>query len=226
MTSRAFRQTRARPRHPLRRGCRQVALASFAASALLFAASPLSALWSLADAVQHGNVVALRSGADWSALRVALKGDLADIIHPAATVKLASARVAADGAAPVAADDDLPEFGSSFATNVVSNAVDDEVTPEHLLELMRPAPASGGASTGAATPSLSAMLHRIAALRFTAPDRFEAAFLLSDQPGADPVRLSMHLEHWRWRVVAVHVAPAAPSPAAPVVTAADTVRRT
>lgn len=221
MASRAARPVPASSGSAAKRACRRVAAASFCVSAGLFLFSPVSALWTLADAVRGNDVVALRDGADWGALRASLKDAFLQpapsvAATPVAGVRLASARVPVSAAAPApVSDDELPEFGSSFVSTVVSNAVDDDVTPERLLALAHPA------ASGTAGPvSVPDALHRLAGFGFDAPDRFEVALRISDQPNAEPVRLVLRIERWRWKVIAVHM------PASPAEPAADLTRRT
>ena len=154
-----------------------------------YAVSPLVTLWSVASALQRNDVPTLRSALDWRTVRNGLKSDLGVGVP----VSLASVRQAS------ASQDDLPEFGSSFATTIVSHVVDDVMTPEHLAAIL-----SQNASSHQGGSGLS-MLGRVQRIGFVAPDEFEAAIRLSSDLDAPPVVVTMHVEKWHWKVTRIHV---------------------
>lgn len=75
---------------------------------------------------------------------------------------------------PPHADDELPEFGSSFASSAVSNAIDEEVRPDKLgtlVDHLMPTPQPG------AHVGLYAMLRGVH-MHFTHPGVFEASMVM------------------------------------------------
>ena len=170
-------------------GCLALAL-------LFFVASPFTALFSVANGLRHEDVAALRGALDWRAVRLGLKTDFGGGGVP---VSLASAKVSA-------ADDDLPGFGESFASTLVSRAVDNEVTPERMMAMLSRTDANGFARTGAGVlAAVRSMLGRVERVTFLGPARFEAAIRMSDDPSAQPVCVSMRLEHWQWKITQIHL---------------------
>ena len=107
-------------------------------------------------------------------------------------VSLASAQTSAS-------QDDLPEFGSSFATTIVSHVVDDVMTPEHLAAMLSRSAADHGDRPG---PS---MLDRVRHIGFVSPTEFVAAIRVSPDAEAPPVLVTLRVEKWQWKVTRIHV---------------------
>ncbi len=156
---------------------------------LTYAASPLVTLWCTASALHHNDVRALRMALDWREVRAGLKSDLGAGVP----ISLASVHQAS------ATQDDLPEFGSSFATTIVSHVVDDVMTPEHLVAMLSRNAANQGDRPG---PS---MLGRVQHVGFVSPTEFEAAIRLSSDVEAPPVLVTLRVEKWQWKVTRIHV---------------------
>ncbi len=158
---------------------------------LIYAASPLVTLWCAASALRCNDVRALRTALDWREVRAGLKSDLgAD-----APVSLASAHQVSTQTGA----DDLPKFGSSFATTIVSHVIDDVMTPEHLAAMLSQSASDHGDRPG---PS---MLDRVQHIGFMSPTEFVAAIRLSSDVGAPPVLVTLRVEKWQWKVTRVHV---------------------
>ena len=173
------------------RSLRRFAVAASCLTVVLtaYAVSPLVTLWSVASALQRDDVPTLRSSLDWQTVRNGLKSDLG----VGAPVKLASVRQAS------ASQNDLPDFGSSFATTIVSHVVDDVMTPEHLTEMLSQTASSHRDGSGLS------LLGRVQRIGFVAPAEFEAAIRLSSDVDAPPVVVTMHVEKWHWKVTRIHV---------------------
>ncbi|WP_084294719.1 DUF2939 domain-containing protein [Asaia prunellae] len=151
--------------------------ALFVATACIYALSPYLALWSLSSALRNHDTVTLSQHIDWSALTSNLKTEAVDeLIGP-----------------PPAADD-LPDFGSSFATSAVSHAIDTRLTPETLMTM-----ASQMISTTATPPTfgLRELYNRLSA-HFVSPQCFDAS--LATTPGHKPTIVHMKFEQWRWKI--------------------------
>lgn len=151
--------------------------AVFVALACIYALSPYLALWSLSSALRSHDAITLSQHIDWSALSTNLKAEAIDALI-----------------GPPPAADDLPDFGSSFASNAVSHAIDTRLTPELLMTV-----ASQMVNAPRATPSFSIrqLYDRISA-HFVSPLRFEAR--LVTMPGQKPTIVHMKFEQWRWKI--------------------------
>ncbi len=167
----------------------------FALALLFYALSPAVTLLSVASGLQHEDVGTLRGALDWRAVRLGLKADFGGGLP----VSLASAKVSAS-------DDELPGFGESFASTLVSHVVDNEVTPEGMMAMLSRSGTGGIGQAGAgALAAVRSVLGRVERVAFLGPARFEAAIRMSDDPSAQPVCVSMRLEHWQWKITQIHL---------------------
>lgn len=179
----------------LPRDAAAVSAACLALALLFYVVSPLTALFSVANGLRHEDVAALRGALDWRAVRLGLKTDFGGGVP----VSLASAKVSA-------ADDELPGFGESFASTLVSRAVDNEVTPERMMAMLSRTDANETGQAGAGMfAAVRSVLGRVERVTFLGPARFEAAIRMSDDPSAPPVCVSMRLEHWQWKITQIHL---------------------
>lgn len=151
--------------------------ALFVALACIYALSPYLALWSLSSALRSHDTITLSQHIDWSALSTNLKAEAIDALI-----------------GPPPAADDLPDFGSSFASNAVSHAIDTRLTPELLMTM-----ASQMVDTPRTAPvsSLRQLYARLSA-HFVSPLRFEAGLVTA--PGQRPTIVHMKFEQWRWKI--------------------------
>lgn len=97
---------------------------------------------------------------------------------------------------PQHADDELPEFGSSFASSAMSNAIDEEVRPDklgmlvdHLLPHEQP---------GAPQTLFGLMRH--VHMHFTHPGVFEASVIMPGHENETPLRLQMRIHAFQWKI--------------------------
>ncbi|AFW02303.1 hypothetical protein BAR24_12345 [Gluconobacter oxydans] len=148
-----------------------------------YAISPYLALWDIDRAMKGNNPARLVPHVDWTSLTHSLK----EQFKPPAP----------------ASDDELPDFGSSFADNAISNAIDTELSPGTLMttahQLM---PAGGAVSSGGGWPVWGG-LHA----HFVSLSKFEAQV---DQPGQTPFVLHMKFEHWGWKITRFELPQSAP----------------
>ena len=140
---------------------------------MLYLASPYVALWSMHAALQRHDDAALRASLNWKLVRAGLK----DCLGLGAPVQ------------QVSQGDELPGFGESFATDVASSMIDDEITPERLDSMI-----SGPALQGR---GLARWPHGF----FAGPTRFKAAIRMAGEQ--TPVEITLHLEKWRWKVTRI-----------------------
>nr|WP_321984644.1 DUF2939 domain-containing protein [uncultured Lichenicoccus sp.] len=153
------------------RRARRVAISTLALSGMMFASSPYVALWSAGYAVSHHDRSALRGSLDWQQVRLSLKHSFG----------------LASPVRQVAQQDELPDFGESFATNVASGMIDDDITPERLDGMLSRIPAGTRAAR---------MPHGF----FTGPASFTADIPVANSA---PVQISMRIEQWHWKITAI-----------------------
>ncbi|WP_459774253.1 DUF2939 domain-containing protein [Asaia astilbis] len=154
----------------------------FVAMACIYAVSPYLALWSLSSAFRSHDTATLSEHIDWSALSTSLKADAIDALI-----------------GPPPAADDLPDFGTSFASDAVSHAIDTRLTPELLMTMasqMMPAPKA------ALSFSLRQLYDRLSA-HFVSPLCFEAGVITT--PGRRPTIVHMKFEQWRWKITGLDI---------------------
>ncbi|GAN53473.1 hypothetical protein Tasa_010_020 [Tanticharoenia sakaeratensis NBRC 103193] len=150
-----------------------------------YALSPYIALWSIDSAIRTHDPARLAAHIDWSALNGSLKSDtIAAIVGP-----------------PPGADD-LPDFGSSFASTAVSNAIDTQLNTQELLDMAgKMMPADARSAPGYAA------LARVHA-RFVAPARFEAS--VPGPANETPMVVHLKFEHWHWKITRLEMPQAMP----------------
>ncbi|WP_231854231.1 DUF2939 domain-containing protein [Gluconacetobacter diazotrophicus] len=166
-----------------RQQARRICAVTVVMSLSLFVASPFVTLWSVASAIQAHDARAVGTFLNWRAVQTSLKSQiLGGVVSP-----------------QPANDDDLPEFGSSFATAAVSNAVDTNVNADTLATLIgqvmpaaKPAPAA----------SPIAILRHVH-VRFLRPDMFQARIVLPGHEHDSPLCLQMRIQGWRWKIIQV-----------------------
>lgn len=172
----------------------RIAFICLVASLSLYTASPFVTLWSVASALQKHDVGTIQGALDWRTVRTGLKNDLG----PDASVRLASASHTAPE------QDELPDFGNSFAKNIVSHVIDDVITPEHLVAMLVHAEPSKSAARTSGSGMMS-MLSRVDHVRFIGPNQFEASVRLENDPKAVPVTVSMQIKKWQWKITRIQM---------------------
>ncbi|WP_246395925.1 DUF2939 domain-containing protein [Gluconacetobacter tumulisoli] len=172
-----------------RQQARRICAVTLVMSLSLFVASPFVTLWSVSSALQANDMRALGSFLNWRAVRTSLKSQIVDSV-----------------VGTQASADDLPEFGSSFATAAVSNAVDLNVNATNLGSLV--------GQVMPVTPAVPlesrvAILHHVH-VRFLRPDMFEASIAVPGHDQETPLHLQMRIQGWRWKITRVDLPSARP----------------
>ncbi|MFT8418503.1 MAG: DUF2939 domain-containing protein [Acetobacter sp.] len=171
---------------PRNQTARRVCVATAAASFGLYLASPFVTLWSVASDLEHHNATALGQMISWGALDASLKRQTLAGLHlntqPAA--------------------DELPEFGSSFATSAVSNAVDMTVTPANLGTLLDEALPATASTAQPTAPSFASLVTR-ASVHFNRLDQFVMELPLPGHERETPLRVELRIEGWGWKITNV-----------------------
>ena len=169
-----------------RQTARGICVASAAAALGVYLASPFVTLWSAASDLQQHNALALGQMINWGALDASLKRQTLAGLHlniqPAA--------------------DELPEFGTSFASTAVSNAVDMTVTQANLGALMDEAMPATTSTAQPAAPSFAALVSR-ASVHFNRLDQFVMELPLPGHERETPLRVELRIEGWGWKITNV-----------------------
>ncbi|MCX2561956.1 DUF2939 domain-containing protein [Acetobacter farinalis] len=162
---------------------RRVCVGASAAALGLYLASPFVTLWTIGSSLRSHDMAALGHLINWSELDSSIKHQTLSSLHLNQV------------------SDDLPDFGSSFATTAVSNAVDFRVTQANLGTLVDQAlPSTLPANQ--ATPSFAKLAEK-ASVRFTRIDQFEADIPLPGHEQDTPLKIEMRIQNWRWKVTRV-----------------------
>jgi hypothetical protein len=190
---------------PRRQTARRVCVATAAASFGLYLASPFVTLWSVASDLQRHDAAALGRMINWGALDASLKRQTLAGLHlniqPAA--------------------DELPDFGSSFATTAVSNAVDTTVTQANLGTLLDEALPTAAPSAQSGTPSFASLATR-ASVHFNRLNQFVMELPLPGHEHETPLRVELRIQGWKWKITNVEL----PVRRAPIMQASATPSNT
>ncbi len=165
------------------RQARRACVTSLAAAGLLYVASPYAALWSLGEALQRHDKAALCASLDWTLVRDSLKQSLG---------------LSRGGIQQVSQQDELPDFGASFATGLASGMIDEDITPERMDSILSNPALNGRSRAG--------LPHGF----FVSAAQFEARVPAA---GPAPVEISMRIEKWRWKITRVRIPDPTPAPA-------------
>ena len=183
---------------------------------LAYLAAPYVTLWRLAHALQTGDARTVEGIIDWNAVRQGLKQDVADGIvglpegDDDTPRKIASdddtpRKISSDDAQPTPtarfATNTLPPFGASFMTGIAGNVIDREVTPSHVVKMVRE-------FTSADDESIAGMISALGEVHafFDGPTSFVMRLRCAGQDDDDPpLRVRLVLRGGSWRVVRVWV---------------------
>jgi hypothetical protein len=138
---------------------------------------PYVTLYRLGQVVRGGDASALQSMVDWAAVREGIKEDICDLVI--------------DQPPQTQAGGELPPFGASFARGIATNAVDQRVTPEALLEAAHQ-PAAGAGQSGSL---------QVVWAFFIGPSAFVVDLTAPGQTA--PIRLQLDLRRGLWQVTRV-----------------------
>ncbi|QEO16677.1 DUF2939 domain-containing protein [Acetobacter vaccinii] len=173
---------------PRRQTARRVCVCSGLLALGLYLASPFVTLAFMAVDLRDHDMAALGQLINWRALDNSIKRQALTGLHLAA--------------APPA--DELPEFGSSFASTAVSNAVDTAVTNANLGTLVDMALPEQHERAHQPAPSLAALVGN-AAVHFARLDHFTLEVPLPGHERETPLRIDMHIQGWRWKITNVEL---------------------
>ena len=157
------------------------------AVATIYGIYPYVTLFRLGQAVRNGDAAALQSMVNWDSVREGIKEDICDLV--------------VDQPAKAQAHSQLPPFGAGFMRGIATNAVDQRITPEALVQAVRQ-PDQG--QSGADTPV------QVSWAFFAGPSTFMVDLTGQGQP--EPIRLEMDLRDGAWHVTRVWLPPGLLSP--------------
>lgn len=176
----------ARPaRLPQRKTARKLCVGACATAFGLYLASPFVTLWGIGSSLQSHDMASLGSVINWGSLDASIKQQALsgmNLLQPAS--------------------DELPEFGSSFASTAVSNAVDVHVSQANLGTLVDEAMPAVAPTRHSAPIGLSGLISH-ASFRFARIDLFEAEVPLPGHEAETPLKIEMRIQGWRWKVTNV-----------------------
>jgi len=158
-------------------------LAAALAIGVAYAAYPYVTLYRLDSALHTGDAATLRTLVDWPAVREGIKEDICDNVINDPEVTSSSGK--------------LPAFGASFVRGIASNAVDQRVTAEGLVDMTH------HHATGLSTQG-SAM--QVNWAFFSDPTNFIVSVATSGRQG--PIRLQLSLKDAAWQVTRIWLPPA------------------
>lgn len=184
---------------PPRKTARTLCVGACATAFGLYLASPFVTLWGVGTSLQTHDMASLGTVINWGELDSSLKRQALsgmNLLQPAS--------------------DDLPEFGTSFASTAVSNAVDVHVTQANLGTLVSEALPAIAPTKQTAAPSFASLLNH-ASFRFARLDQFEAQVPLPGHEGETPLKIEMRIQNWRWKITSVQF----PTPRQPTLTASN-----
>jgi hypothetical protein len=167
------------------RQAQRLCIVAIICSAAFFIASPFMTLWTIASALQNNDMPTLGRAINWSSLDNCLKEQII------AGLELHSPE-----------PDELPDFGQSFATNVVSNAIDTRVTQANLSKVIAEIMPPGAIGKQLDGRALVQVVEH-ATGRFTRPDVFEAKIVLPGHQNESPLGIQLKIEGWRWKLTRV-----------------------
>ena len=162
------------------------ALGALAILGLAYVAAPYVCLWRVYRAIEGGDAATLARIVDWNAVRAGLKQDIAEGI-----IGLPSPQAVASNS--------LPAFGAVFVTGIAAHVVDQQVTPQNLVEALRGARPPGAVpATPGVTPGGIGSFERAF---FTSPTRFVVRIRLpGEEPTDAPLRVELRLRGGTWKV--------------------------
>ncbi|CAI3943081.1 unnamed protein product [Commensalibacter communis] len=147
----------------------------------LYIIYPYTTLWSIYKAIQTHNTPQLITYLDWQSIKTNLQSDLTKSIQNAPT-----------------SQDDLPDFGNSFATTAISNAVDLNLTPDNLAKFINHIKQDNSIENSSTIRTLlrSFMSTHI---HFISPFSLQADILIPGQE-KNYIEMTLHLQNWKWKV--------------------------
>lgn len=167
-----------------------VAMAGFLAA---YFVAPYIAIWQIAAAMRAGDATTLAARIDWNSVRSGLKADIAEGLMTDFTPEPGSLPATARLAS---SHDTLPPFGASFFSGIAGSVVDREVTPEHVVSMVRQF------GSGDGEPGLPISVGNIRHAFFDGPTSFELSVRCPGQDADDqPLRLRLALRERGWVVV-------------------------
>lgn len=154
----------------------------------LYVAYPYFTLWSISKAIQTHNTEYLAKSLNWHSIQDHLKTNLTQDFNNTTNT-----------------NDDLPEFGNSFAATAISNAIDHHInnTSLHILlnyisppNLPDPSPLKN--KQNALQIFMSSHIY------FSSPLTLHAKIMLPYEK-APPLRITMKFQKWQWKITNINL---------------------
>lgn len=166
----------------------------FFALMALYLVYPYATLWSISQAIQDRDVKQLKSNINWRAVKNSLKNQVISSFQATEHVPL---------------ENELPDFGSSFATTAISNSIDKNVNAENLNEVVQfLAPEFSKSATFNFQTALKAFF--AAHTYFSSPLTFHADIVMPGNENKTPLHLTLQLQRWHWKITEIILPESAP----------------
>lgn len=151
-----------------------------------YAGGPFFTLWRISRALDRGDVAALQSLVDWTAVRQGLKDDIAGGVLGMSQRTLVASNT-------------LPPFGSGFVIAIAGTEVDRTVTPQGLLLAARQFDPPSAPGSGLSFPA-------IVGAGFSTPRHFDLHLRAACQDAEEePMHVRLAFQGGGWQVVRVWI---------------------
>lgn len=159
-------------------------LMAFIVLCTIYIAYPYLTLWSISKAIQTHDTKYLTNSLNWHSIQDHLKNYLTKDFHNPSTDS----------------QDELPDFGTSFATEAVSNAINHHINNDSLHVLLDYiSPPSLPASSPLKNKKNALQIYMSSHIYFSSPFTMHASITI---PGEDipPLKLTLKLQKWHWKI--------------------------
>lgn len=148
----------------------------------LYISYPYMTLWSITKAIETHNTEKLLTYLDWKSIKKNLQINFAQAIQNTPP-----------------SEDDLPDFGNSFAITAVSNAIDHNLTPDNLTKFINQIKQN---TTLQDMPLAQTILQSFMAthIQFLSPTTLRATVIIPNEQQDDPIQMTLQLKKWKWKV--------------------------
>lgn len=164
---------------------------TFITATALYVASPYMTLWNLASAVENNDMIRLGKFISWRSLCENLQKQTPTMLANAYGLHTTNEDSA-----------DLPDFGSSFATKAVSNAIQFRVNQDNLGTLVGQ---FFQLKDHKPTKSTAAEEHLHGHAHFLSPTVFTADVELPGHKNETPLEITLQLQGWHWKITQIHL---------------------
>lgn len=147
---------------------------------------PYVTLWSITAAVQTHNTQKFLSCMDWTLVKNNLRHDLIQAIMDN----------------PATSQNELPQFGDSFAISAINNTIDASLTPHRLENLLVSFHTNKKKINTFQFKEIVEVLLKTQ-VTFKSPIKIRATFQSSQNEMNPPLQITMKLKKWSWKITSI-----------------------